>query len=180
MCTESPKIDKSQLKPEPAINTNEDKAPIQNGNLTKQNENTTTNNNYNQTNDIKDKCQTETTNVNRKSPDTRTKDYVTYQNKHQTCDRRLSKTPEIDYRQEKRRQSLKTDYQEHEEETTCHRRVSVPSNRTTPKKKPECGTHVVAKSELWDTGSQHRCQKNHQKVSRVSISQDEGKTSNSL
>lgn len=57
------------------------------------------------------------------------------------------------------------------------RRVSIPSNRTTPKKKPDCGTHVVAKSELWDTGNQHRCLKSHQKNSRVSISQEEGMTS---
>lgn len=73
---------------------------------------------------------------------------------------------------EKRRSSMKVENPEHED--ICHRRVSVPSNRisTTPKKKPECGTHVVAKSELWDTGSQHRCSKSHQK-SRVSISQDE-------
>lgn len=137
-------------------------------------------------NDInKEKCQIET-NLTRKSPDIRRNPmeennkkidvvYGTYPSKHQTCDRRSSKTPEMDYKMEKRRQSLKTDYQEREnDENICHRRVSVPSNRTTPKKKSECGTHVVAKSELWDTGSQHRCQKNHQKVSRVSISQDEG------
>ncbi|RZC34862.1 7tm 3 and/or ANF receptor domain containing protein [Asbolus verrucosus] len=72
---------------------------------------------------------------------------------------------------EKRRMSMKADIPEHDE--ICHRRVSVPSNRTTPKKKPDCGTHVVAKSELWDTGSQHRCAKAHQKGGRVSISQDE-------
>ncbi|EFA04929.1 gamma-aminobutyric acid type B receptor subunit 2 [Tribolium castaneum] len=71
---------------------------------------------------------------------------------------------------EKRRMSMRTEIPEHDE--ICHRRVSVPSNRTTPKKKPECGTHVVAKSELWDTGSQHRCMKSHQK-NRVSISQEE-------
>ncbi|ERL84086.1 hypothetical protein D910_01429, partial [Dendroctonus ponderosae] len=81
--------------------------------------------------------------------------------------------------QEKRRSSIKAVESVLEDdlvvkEGICHRRTSVQSNiRTTPKKKPECGTHVVAKSELWDTGSQHRCQKAHQKSSRVSISQDE-------
>ncbi|CAG9861204.1 unnamed protein product [Phyllotreta striolata] len=58
-----------------------------------------------------------------------------------------------------------------EEETACYH------GRTTPKKKPEYGTHVVSKSELWDTGSQHRCMKSHQKSSRVSISQDEDDSS---
>lgn len=61
--------------------------------------------------------------------------------------------------------------------TTCGRRMS------TPKRKPDHGTHVVAKSELWDTGNQHthththslcRCSsKSHQRASRVSISTDE-------
>ncbi|KAK9753076.1 Receptor family ligand binding region [Popillia japonica] len=74
--------------------------------------------------------------------------------------------------QAKRRCSLKNDGHEHEE-GTCHRRVSVPVNRATPKKKSECGTHVVAKSELWDTGSQHRCPKVHQKSSRTSVNQEE-------
>lgn len=96
-------------------------------------------------------------------------------NKTPTIDRRMSKTSDTDScRIDKRRQSLKSDQHE-SEESVCHRRVSVPSSRTTPKKKSECGTHVVAKSELWDTGSQHRCSKSHQKASRVSISQDEGK-----
>ncbi|GJQ78108.1 GABA-B-R2 [Trypoxylus dichotomus] len=75
--------------------------------------------------------------------------------------------------QMKRRCSLKNDSHEHDE-GVCHRRVSVPVNRATPKKKNECGTHVVAKSELWDTGSaQHRCPKAHQKSSRTSINQEE-------
>lgn len=63
-----------------------------------------------------------------------------------------------------------------EQEDLSGRRVSIPSNRTTPKKKPDYGTHVVAKSELWDTGNQHRCTKSHQKSSRVSIPQEEGET----
>ncbi|CAG9767793.1 unnamed protein product [Ceutorhynchus assimilis] len=78
--------------------------------------------------------------------------------------------------QEKRRSSIKNTGNIVEEdiikEVPCHRRTSIqPNARGTPKKKSECGTHVVAKSELWDTGSQHRCQKAHQKSSRVSISQ---------
>lgn len=84
-----------------------------------------------------------------------------------------SKTPE--HHVEKRRASMKSDYLERQESVACSRRVSVPTNRSTPKKKLECAQHVVAKSELWDTGSQHRCNKAHQKGgSRVSVSQDEG------
>lgn len=63
---------------------------------------------------------------------------------------------------------------EREAPPCANRRVSVPANRLTPKKKTEGGQHVVAKSELWDTGSQHRCGKSHQKSNRSSISQDEG------
>lgn len=81
----------------------------------------------------------------------------------------LAKKPEPEptahERREARRTSLKSDAAE---EPTCHRRVSV-SGRTTPKKKNECGTHVVSKSELWDTGSQHRCPKSHQSKARVSV-----------
>ncbi|KAJ8917294.1 hypothetical protein NQ315_002312 [Exocentrus adspersus] len=86
-------------------------------------------------------------------------------------ERRASRTVDAELL-EKRRSSIKTEPLPEQEAVPCLRRVSVPSNRTTPKKKPECGTHVVAKSELWDTGTQHRCAKSHQK-SRVSIPQDE-------
>ncbi|CAH0549470.1 unnamed protein product [Brassicogethes aeneus] len=96
-----------------------------------------------------------------------------------THERRPSKVPDIDSstleriekleKLEKRRLS-KNDLSEDE---SCHRRVSISSQRATPKKKSDCGTHVVSKSELWDTGSQHRCPKSHSKSSRVSISQDE-------
>ncbi|CAG9830654.1 unnamed protein product [Diabrotica balteata] len=72
----------------------------------------------------------------------------------------------------RRKSSLKAETVVEQEERMCHK-TAVPSNRTTPKKKPEYGTHVVSKSELWDTGSQHRCMKSHQKNSRVSISQEE-------
>ncbi|XP_066144261.1 gamma-aminobutyric acid type B receptor subunit 2 isoform X2 [Euwallacea fornicatus] len=87
--------------------------------------------------------------------------------------------------QEKRRSSIKTSSnildEEAMKEITCHRRTSMQSTaRTTPKKKPECGTHIVAKSELWDTGGQHRCQKAHQKSSRVSISQHDEEGGNSV
>jgi hypothetical protein len=88
-----------------------------------------------------------------------------------THERRPSRVLDLEHIAERRRTSMKAEIPEHDE--VCHRRVSVPSNRTTPKKKTECGTHVVAKSELWDTGSQHRCAKAHQKTSRVSISQEE-------
>lgn len=87
-----------------------------------------------------------------------------------THERRSSRTPDPEV-SEKRRMSIKSDIPEHEE--ICHRRVSVPTNRTTPKKKADCGTHVVAKSELWDTGNQHRCPKSHPKSNRVSISQED-------
>ncbi|XP_018573120.1 gamma-aminobutyric acid type B receptor subunit 2 [Anoplophora glabripennis] len=87
-------------------------------------------------------------------------------------ERRASKVLDLES-MEKRRMSVKNELLPEQEEVVCPRRVSIPSNRTTPKKKPECGTHVVAKSELWDTGSQHRCMKSHQKSGRVSISQDE-------
>lgn len=60
----------------------------------------------------------------------------------------------------RRRTSMKTET--HEEVMTCHRRVSVPSNLMVKKKDGQ--QHVVAKSELWDTGSQHRCVKSHQKI----------------
>ena len=72
-----------------------------------------------------------------------------------------------------RRRSLKNENPDYEN-NVCHRRVSVPVNRTIPKKKIEYGTHVVAKSELWDTGSQHRCIKVHQKAGRVNVNQEEG------
>ncbi|XP_050310486.1 gamma-aminobutyric acid type B receptor subunit 2 isoform X2 [Anthonomus grandis grandis] len=94
-----------------------------------------------------------------------------------THERRLSRTPGVVDSievQEKRRSSIKTPGNITEQEVSCHRRTSTQSNnRGTPKKKPECGTHVVAKSELWDTGSQHRCQKSHQKTNRVSIPQQD-------
>lgn len=69
-------------------------------------------------------------------------------------------------------------------ESYCHRRVSVPANPnlTLPTRSKRSNNdfsgHMVAKSELWDTGNQHRCSKGHQK--RVSVPQkeehdDEGK-----
>ncbi|CAH2009202.1 unnamed protein product [Acanthoscelides obtectus] len=85
-----------------------------------------------------------------------------------THERRPSRTLESDLTS-KRKQSLKPEFLPEIEETTTHK----PGNRTPAKKKAEYGTHVVAKSELWDTGNQHRCTKSHQKPGRVSISQDE-------
>lgn len=129
----------------------------------------------------KEKCQSEVRKPCKMVEETKVPDiYATYPNKTTSSyERRFSRTPEMELKQEKRRQSLKNEERADPEEASCHRsvsarRVSVPSNRTTPKKKSECGTHVVAKSELWDTGNQHRCPKSHQKTSRVSISQEEG------
>lgn len=88
-----------------------------------------------------------------------------------THERKSSKVE--DYVQEKRRCSMQR-MDTVEKEEVCPRRVSVPNaGRTTPKKKGECGTHVVTKSELWDTGNQHRCQKSHQKPQKVNIPDNE-------
>ncbi|XP_017778907.1 PREDICTED: gamma-aminobutyric acid type B receptor subunit 2 [Nicrophorus vespilloides] len=85
---------------------------------------------------------------------------------YQTCENRRASKPEA---VPPRRCSLKN-----EQEDCAKRRVSVPGQpqpqQRTPKRKPDHGTHVVAKSELWDTGNQHRCSK---RSSRVSISTDE-------
>ncbi|XP_044763812.1 gamma-aminobutyric acid type B receptor subunit 2 isoform X1 [Coccinella septempunctata] len=91
-----------------------------------------------------------------------------------THERKISRVSEIDTEiNEKRRCSMKNEGTEYNEDSTgCPRRVSIPNARGTPKKKPDCGTHVVAKSELWDTGNQHRCSKIHQKPLKM-ISQDE-------
>lgn len=91
----------------------------------------------------------------------------------QSHERRASRAAQ-DIMTERRRTSLKGEIAE---ESACYRRVSISGSRATPKKKVECGTHVVSKSELWDTGSQHRCSKIHQNKSRVSISQEEGLSS---
>ncbi|KAF5284264.1 hypothetical protein FQR65_LT00265 [Abscondita terminalis] len=72
---------------------------------------------------------------------------------------------------DKRRSSMRNEVDQ--DANICNRRLSTPTNRMTPKKKIEGGQHVVAKSELWDTGSQHRCNKGHQKNSRITIPQDE-------
>ncbi|KAJ3651049.1 hypothetical protein Zmor_017112 [Zophobas morio] len=158
--TESPKPDKleSNAQPPPPKPAQTDPPkPTQNGDVSSEKP---VDSNYNT---VKEPPEPEP----RKSPELK-KPVV---NKTPTHERRASRVVEPDAAPEKRRMSMKTEVSEHDE--VCHRRVSVPSNRTTPKKKPECGTHVVAKSELWDTGSQHRCMKGHQKASRVSISQEE-------
>lgn len=92
-----------------------------------------------------------------------------------SLDRRSSKTPEPQST-EKRRISVRSLTVDQQEGSVCTRRVSVPANKVTPKKKCESAQqHVVSKSELWDTGSQHRCNKAHQKSSRISLPQEEGK-----
>lgn len=103
------------------------------------------------------------------------------QNKLQTIpDKKILKTadsfPQEHYTQ-KRRSSMKSDGSDGTKESYCHRRVSVPANPNltlpTRGKRGNCdfSGHMVAKSELWDTGNQHRCSKGHQK--RVSVSQQE-------
>lgn len=72
----------------------------------------------------------------------------------------------------RRRSSVKRECVQDQEEKTYYK-SGIPNIRTTPKKKTDYGTHVVTKSELWDTGSQHRCMKSHQKSSRVSIPQED-------
>ncbi|KAL3272277.1 hypothetical protein HHI36_022757 [Cryptolaemus montrouzieri] len=91
-----------------------------------------------------------------------------------TLERRMSRVNEIDNGMSgKRRCSMKNEVVEYDEDSSVYtRRVSIPNAKATPKKKPDCGTHVVAKSELWDTGNQHRCSKIHQKPLKM-ISQDE-------
>lgn len=94
-------------------------------------------------------------------------------------DKKILKTadsfPQEHYTQ-KRRSSMKSDGSD-KNESYCHRRVSVPSNPnlTLPTRgrrgNNDFSGHMVAKSELWDTGNQHRCSKAHQK--RVSVSQPE-------
>lgn len=91
-------------------------------------------------------------------------------------DKRVLKTAES-FPQEhytKRRSSMKSEPEK--SESYCHRRVSVPSNPnltlpTRNKRNNDFSGHMVAKSELWDTGNQHRCNKTHPK--RVSVSQQE-------
>ncbi|KAK9876297.1 hypothetical protein WA026_012595 [Henosepilachna vigintioctopunctata] len=89
-------------------------------------------------------------------------------------DRKISRVGETENTSnEKRRCSMKNENIEYNEDSAiCPRRVSIPNTKGTPKRKTECGTHVVAKSELWDTGNQHRCTKIHQKPLKT-ISQDE-------
>ncbi|XP_045467345.1 gamma-aminobutyric acid type B receptor subunit 2 [Harmonia axyridis] len=89
-----------------------------------------------------------------------------------THERRPSRVGEVESTMnERRRCSMKNETIEYNEDC-CTRRVSIPNARGTPKKKTDCGTHVVAKSELWDTGNQHRCSKIHQKPLKI-IPQDE-------
>ncbi|XP_060533297.1 gamma-aminobutyric acid type B receptor subunit 2 isoform X2 [Cylas formicarius] len=101
-----------------------------------------------------------------------------HERKTPTHERRPSRTIDSIELHDKRRLSIakvaSEVLEENVNELACSRRTSIPNSRTTtPKKKPDCGTHVVAKSELWDTGSQHRCAKSHQKSSRVSLPQQD-------
>ncbi|XP_056646832.1 gamma-aminobutyric acid type B receptor subunit 2 isoform X3 [Diorhabda sublineata] len=89
-----------------------------------------------------------------------------------TYERKESKCFESETTVVRRRSSVKPEYLQDREEKKNYK-CGIPSIRTTPKKKTDYGTHVVTKSELWDTGSQHRCMKSHQKSSRVSLPQED-------
>ncbi|XP_057667977.1 gamma-aminobutyric acid type B receptor subunit 2 isoform X1 [Diorhabda carinulata] len=89
-----------------------------------------------------------------------------------TYERKESKCFESETTVVRRRSSVKPEYLQDQEEKKSYK-CGIPSIRTTPKKKTDYGTHVVTKSELWDTGSQHRCMKSHQKSSRVSLPQED-------
>ncbi|XP_025832436.1 gamma-aminobutyric acid type B receptor subunit 2 [Agrilus planipennis] len=95
-------------------------------------------------------------------------------------ERKRCRTPERHYGDRKRSslkenktRSVTNEESFDSDEIPYGRRVSIPSTKTTPKKKIEGGQHVVAKSELWDTGTQHRCNRLHQKSPRVSVSSQE-------
>lgn len=92
--------------------------------------------------------------------------------------------------QQTRRSSMRPDNIVAQENinNVCHRRVSMPVNnkQQIPKevqrqkdfkpKKLDFSGHVVAKSELWDTGNQHRCSQKH-KITRVNIASQPDVTS---
>lgn len=157
-------------KPAQEPTTENEKSSLQNGNLATKNVETINkqnldNNCNNMLNEFGQQNVVETQQLQEPKAQERTRS-------PQAHERRVSRTAQ-EIVAERRRTSLKG--AEIVEEATCYRRVSMTGSRTTPsKKKAECGTHVVSKSELWDTGSQHRCSKSHQNKSRVSISQEEG------
>lgn len=171
----------------------EDKVAIQNGNITKDGKDvqcakhSTSESNHGSTKEIssRERISSEThrvpsttkqdsTESSRNVPTSEHHNTKRFESPTTTAERRKSRTPDPQHHPDKRRASMKSDSIDQQDASVCGRRVSVPTNRTTPKKKIEGGQHVVAKSELWDTGSQHRCPKSHPKSNRISISQDEG------
>lgn len=170
--TDSPKLDRATAQKYDPIDT--DSKALQNGNLSAQNISTFDKQNLDSNcNNVKSYVpQDATPEVQKFSKFSDPEATFSEPEKTSFQDRRMSK--DIAYGTAKRRTSLKSDIPVHEE-PSCHRRVSVSAAKTTPKKKAEYGTHVVSKSELWDTGSQHRCTKTHQKNTRVGINQEDGK-----
>lgn len=156
--SDSPKQDKSVVQEE---ESDENKIMLQNGNLTNSFDKRNLDTNYN---NVKSFMQQDSFN---KAPQSQqTTEQMDSSEKGASEERRISKEVA------KRKMSLRNEIPEHEVE--YNRRVSVSGGKmTTPKKKSECGTHVVSKSELWDTGNQHRCVKTHQKNSRT-VAQDDG------
>ncbi|KAG5867556.1 Gamma-aminobutyric acid type B receptor subunit 2, partial [Gonioctena quinquepunctata] len=149
----SPKLPEMEFEPQKQLN----------GTIKQTTDNLNFDNNYNS---VKEINKAEYEKPPEIQPETK-RDVV--KNKTPTHERRPSRALDIEIIS-KRKQSLKSETLSEQEDT---QKMSVSSNKTTPKKKPDYGTHVVAKSELWDTGNQHRCMKSHQKSSRVSISQEE-------
>lgn len=176
----SPKHDKNTHLPKVEPVENDMKHKVINGNVNKVNcESIPVDSNYNSVKDVRTEYEErkhETAVHQSQLPETPKKQEECKRianNKTPTHERRASRVDGDCVSEKQRRMSMRTEISEPDEAIVCHRRVSMGGNRT-PKKKSECGTHVVAKSELWDTGNQHRCMKTHQKSSRVSISQDEG------
>ncbi|CAH1118642.1 unnamed protein product [Phaedon cochleariae] len=175
MTNESPKHEKtSQNIAKPSEPDAESQKHL-NGTIKQTTDNSIVDNNYNNVKDnlkenLKDNSKAEYEKPPEIQPESKKEEV--YKTKTPTHERRHSRTLDTDI-QAKRKQSLRTEPLPEQDEPVCLK-SNPPSNKTTPKKKAEHGgTHIVTKSELWDTGSQHRCTKSHQKSSRVSIAQDE-------
>ncbi|XP_074026601.1 gamma-aminobutyric acid type B receptor subunit 2 isoform X2 [Leptinotarsa decemlineata] len=162
---DSPKRDKSPQIPPNLRDSKTGPQRQSNGNIKQTTTNPHVDNNYNSVKEI-NKAEFE------KPPDVQAepkKDVA--ENKTPTHERRPSRVFDTEINS-KRKQGLKSEPLSEQEESVVHK-ISAPNNKITPKRRQEFGTHVVAKSELWNTGNQHRCMKSHQKSSRVSISQEE-------
>ncbi|CAH1111941.1 unnamed protein product [Psylliodes chrysocephalus] len=168
--SESPKHDKSpQNSTKPPDNQSEPLKQL-NGSIKKSTDASAVDSNYNSVKEIP-KSDFEIPPPTYQQTAECRKEEIVIRTKTPTHERRVSQSFDSGMTMTRRKSSLKTESLP-EEESACYK-SAVPNNRSTPKKKPDYGTHVVSKSELWDTGSQHRCMKSHQKSSRVSISQEE-------